>query len=156
MRKGRMVTSRKMVLSLMWLFICIVLQSVPPAQGQTYTSKPQNTTVNMGKSATFTCSITPANATVNFTANLPQNTYALQCPGKNIKYPSMSMYGNCDVSSTQISASWQLSNIGSDINSSAFICSVAGLDVETGYLIITEGKPEDDVLGGVEEETIKD
>lgn len=107
------------------------------------------------------------------------------------------MYGNCDVSPTQISASWQLSNIGSDINSSAFICSVTGLDVVTGYLIITgastyflmlfgcviggffgiliifiltyvslkrseklrecfKGKPEDDVLGGVEEETIKD
>lgn len=47
------------------------------------------------------------------------------------------MYGNCDVSSNQIIATWQLSNIGSDINASAFICSVNGLDVETGYLFIT-------------------
>ncbi|KAM9436669.1 uncharacterized protein Hap1MRO34_001064 [Clarias gariepinus] len=196
MKKGRMVISRG-TLSLMWLFICFVLLSVPPAQGQNYVSYPTNTTVNMGKSTTFTCAVQPGNTTMNFTARLPLNTYTLQCPGSNINLPSMSLYGTCDYSATQITATWKMSNIATDVNGTTFTCSPGGLPVQTGYLWITgasqyflmlfgcvmggffgilivfsvtyvsmkrsekfqecfKGKPEDDVMGGVEEESIRD
>ncbi|KAF7692061.1 hypothetical protein HF521_011028 [Silurus meridionalis] len=121
----------------MWLFVCIVLQSAPPVQGYNYSMVPVNTTVYMGKSTTFTCSIVPGNGMLNFTARLPLNSYTLQCPGKNLNFPSMSLYGSCDNKPNQNTASWQMSNIGSDVNGSAFICSGDGLDVQVGYLWIT-------------------
>ncbi|KAG7318021.1 hypothetical protein KOW79_019056 [Hemibagrus wyckioides] len=193
-----MVTSKETMFNLLCLFVCVVLHSAPPAQGQSYSNYPINTTVNMGKSATFTCTVTPNNMTLNFTVRLPQNSYVLQCPGKGIKYPSMGLYGNCEVTGSQVTGTWQMSNIGNDVNGTAFTCVGSDLSPITGYLWITgassyylmlfgcvmggffgiliifgvtyvslkrseklqecfKGKDEDeDVIGGVEEETIKD
>ncbi|GAA6083815.1 uncharacterized protein LOC123743145, partial [Tachysurus ichikawai] len=165
---------------------------------QNYTNTPVNTTASMGKSATFTCTVIPTGMAINFTATLPQSSYVQQCPGKNIKYPSMGLNGNCEITSTQVTATWQMSNIGPDVNNTAFTCVGTGLPPVTGYLWITgassyylmlfgcvmggffgilivfilayvslkkseklqecfKGKDEDeDVIGGVQEETLKD
>ncbi|KAK3541373.1 hypothetical protein QTP86_023073 [Hemibagrus guttatus] len=180
----------------------------------------------MGKSATFTCTVTPKNMSLNFTARLPTTSYVLQCPGKPVKFPSMvrdftllhqiklinlqqipecrnsaqknGLYGNCESNDVQVTGTWQMSNIGNDVNGTAFTCIGSDLSPVTGYLWITgasayylmlfgcvmggffgilivfgvtyislkrseklqecfKGKDEEeDVIGGVEEETIKD
>ncbi|TSK20090.1 hypothetical protein Baya_1638 [Bagarius yarrelli] len=131
-----MGTSKEMMLSLMGFLVCVMLQSVPPAQGMAYTNTPVNTTVNMGKSATFTCTVTPNNMTINFTARLPYNKYELRCPGQSIKFPSMGLYGNCEVTPTQVTGTWQMLNIGNEVNNSAFICTGTGLPEHVGFLWI--------------------
>ncbi|KAI4889095.1 hypothetical protein NFI96_018624 [Prochilodus magdalenae] len=101
-----------------------------------YTIVPQNVTINSGKSATFRCGAAPFSGPerLNFTVQRPDANYSLSCPGDRVNIPSLLLNGQCEVKSSEIIATWEITNLVTKLSDTVFKCQIDGVGDKYAFL----------------------